>query len=97
MTTRRRHTPEFKAQVAMEAMKEHKSINELGSEYGVSPTQISQWKTTLRCDAKSVFSSKSKKNEKAYDAETARLYEEIGRLKIELDWLKKKSDSRAKC
>lgn len=81
----------------MEAMKEHKSVNELGDEYGVSPTQISQWKTILRRNAKSVFSSKLKKGETAYDSKTAKLYEEIGRLKIELDWLKKKSGSRVKC
>lgn len=88
---RRRFSRDFKARVALEALKEHKTTNELSSEFGVHPNQISQWKKELRDSASELFGpSKARIDPKILDKETAPLYEQIGRLKVELDWLKKK-------
>ena len=88
---RRNHTAAFKAKVALAAAKTDKTISELASEYEVHPNQITQWKKQLLAEAPQVFSST--RTAKSDDAEAlqARLYQEIGQLKVELDWLKKKS------
>ncbi len=88
---RRRHAPEFKAQVALEAAKGEKTLSQLTHEYGVAAVQISQWKRQLLEGMPTVFGRK----QQVGDAETltALLYQEIGRLKMELDWLKKKAAS----
>ena len=89
---RKSYTTSFKAKVALEAIKGDKSLSELAAKYEVHPNQISQWKKTLLAGLPEVFSDKRRKKEKRAEDETARLYEEIGRLKIERDWLKKKAD-----
>ena len=86
---RKRHGSEFKSKVALEALKGVKTANELSSQYGVHPTQISQWKRQLQQGSREIFAESRAKDVQAYEAEQSRLYEEIGRLKVELDWLKK--------
>ena len=86
---RRRHTDEFKARVALEAVKGLKTAAELSSAYRVHPTVIAHWKKQLVTGAPGVFASGSG-NGKSEEELTGPLYEEIGRLKMEVDWLKKK-------
>lgn len=88
---RKVHSADFKAKVALEAHKNIKPVNEIASVYGVHPTQVSQWKSQLLSGVKDIFSSKRGRQAAADEAQTSRLYEEIGRLKVELDWLKKKT------
>jgi len=89
---RRRFSGSFKAKVALEAVKGDKSLAELAAKYEVHANQISQWKKALLTGLPEVFSDKRRKKEKRAEDETAKLYEEIGRLKVERDWLKKKAD-----
>ena len=88
---RKVHTPEFKAKVGLEALKGVKTINEIGQEYGVHPVQVGQWKKSIQEEAKSLFEGKRGPKPIAEHREPERLYSEIGKLKMELDWLKKKS------
>ncbi len=88
---RKRHSDEFKARVALEAVKGIRTLSELGSEYRVHPTVIAHWKRQLINGVAEVFSRTSGRNGKTEEEMTAPLYEEIGRLKMEMDWLKKKS------
>ena len=88
---RKIHSADFKSRVALEAYKGLKPVNELASRYGVHSTQISQWKKQLLCGVKEIFSDKRGKSSEKDESLEPRLYEEIGRLKIELDWLKKKT------
>ena len=85
---RRRHSPEFKFRVALEATKEQKTIGQLSSEFGLHPNQISDWKKQLLEKGKTVFQSNG--NRKIQTIEESELYEQIGRLKMELEWIKKK-------
>jgi transposase len=86
------HGATFKAKVAMEAVKENKTVAELSSEYGVHATLIYAWKKQLLAGVADIFNGGASKDQ-ACEHETllAQLYEQIGRLKIELDWAKKKS------
>jgi transposase-like protein len=88
---RKRHTPEFKVKVILEALKGNKTSNELASQFQINPVQISTWKKKVIEEMPEIFRHPSKKKPKSENELTAPLYEEIGRLKIELDWLKKKS------
>ena len=85
---RKKHTEEFKAKVAIEALKGLHTLSELSSTYGVHPIVIGQWKRRLVERAKEIFNRTNGKGKEGDSA--ASLYEEIGRLKVELDWLKKK-------
>ena len=89
---RRNFTAQFKARCALEAIRGERSLSELASKYEVHPNQIRQWKKMLLAGMPEVFSDKRRRKEQSDEGEKARLYEEIGRLKVELDWLKKKSD-----
>lgn len=92
MATQRNHYgAEFKARVALEALKGHKTINELVSHFGVHPTQINKWKKHLQTELPQIFSTRREKREQDHEALQAQLYQQIGQLKVELDWLKKKS------
>ena len=87
---RKRHSAEFKAKVAVEALKGLKTVQELAKEYEVHPTQISQWKQRLRDESPGVFGRGQRKGAGEQEAEVAALYEKIGRLNMELEWVKKK-------
>jgi transposase-like protein len=89
-TLRRRHSSEFKAKVALEALKGQKTLNELAGEYGVHPVQIAQWQRQAQEGLTGVFESLTSRRERVDQALVEHLYQEIGRLKAELDWLRKK-------
>ena len=87
---RRNHSASFKARVALEAIKGLKSTAELASEFKVHPTQIGKWKKQVQDELPSVFSSRRAREQEDEEALKARLYQQIGQLQVELDWLKKK-------
>jgi transposase-like protein len=87
---RKQHSAAFKAQVALAALKEDKTGNELASQYGVHPTLIHTWKKQLLTGAAQVFGNGSKASSTDTEVEKAELFEQIGRLQMELAWLKKK-------
>jgi transposase-like protein len=86
---RKQHTGAFKAQVALAALRGDKTVNELASQFGVHPTLLHGWKKQLLAGADQVFGNGSAAATDA-EAEKAELFEQIGRLKMELEWLKKK-------
>jgi transposase-like protein len=88
---RKTHSAAFKAQVAMAALKGDKTINELAGHHGVHPTLIHTWKKQLVGGAEDIFSNGSKAAATDHEALQAQLYEQIGRLQMELGWAKKKS------
>jgi putative transposase len=88
---RRQHSDQFKFKVALEASKGIKTLNELASEYEVHPNQISSWKKQLLTEGASVFSRNGGRQQQEQATQEAELYEQIGRLKMELEWLKKKA------
>ena len=88
--TRKPRNAQFKSQVALEALKNQKTINELAAEYEIHPNMISKWKKQLLDGLPSIFADGRTKAVQNDEALQGRLYEEIGRLKVELDWLKKK-------
>ena len=90
-TQRKQYSAEFKARVALEALKGLKTVNELASAYGVHPTQIAHWKHRLQKELPDIFSVRRDKRERDQETFQAQLYQQIGQLKVELDWLKKKA------
>jgi len=88
---RRNHSAAFKAKVALAAARGDKTIAELASRYEVHPTQIGHWKKQLLDSLPDIFSSRPQNQRQDQEALTSQLYQQIGRLKVELDWLKKKS------
>jgi len=88
---RKRHTPEFKTRVAIEAIKGNQTSSELASQFHVHPGMISTWKKKAVEALPDVFRHPSKNKPKSEDELTGPLYQEIGRLTMQLDWLKKKS------
>lgn len=90
-TQRKQYSADFKARVALEALTGHKTMNELVSTYGVHPTQIVKWKKHLQSELPHIFSNRRAKHEHDQEALQAQLYQQIGQLKVELDWVKKKS------
>ena len=89
---RKSYSSDFKARVALEAVKGERTLSELASHYEVHPNQIRQWKKQLLSNVADIFSDRRKKMTQDDESEKAKLFEQIGRLKVELDWLKKKSD-----
>jgi putative transposase len=92
--TRKRHSASFKARVALEAAKQTKTVAELARTYQVHPVQISQWKKQLLDGAESLFRDGRRREADRAGADQAELYERIGRLNMEVEWLKK---SVARC
>jgi len=88
---RKQHSAEFKSKVVVEAIKGLKTVNEIASEMGVHPTQVTQWKKQALESLPDVFSSRRGQSQKEQEDLTGTLYQQIGQLKVELDWLKKKS------
>ena len=90
--TRRQFTAAFKTQVALEALRGLKSINEIASRHQVHPNQVTTWKKQAQEALPAIFEDgRRSRQEREREELTARLYQEIGQLKVELDWLKKKS------
>ena len=89
---RRRHDPEFKARVALEALKGDRTIQDIASEYEIHPVQVSEWKKLMAANAAMVFDPKATKTEAdEFETERQRLHAKIGKQAVELDWLTKKS------
>ena len=88
---RKAHSAAFKAQVALAALKGDKTVSELASQHQVHPTLIHSWKKQLLSCAEDLFGGPAKAAAVDHEAREAQLYEQIGRLKMELDWVKKKS------
>jgi transposase len=88
---RKTHSAAFKAQLALAALRQDKTVNELASQHQVHPTLIHSWKKQLLAGAEDLFSQGGKPAAQDHEALQAQLYEQIGRLKMELDWVKKKS------
>ena len=88
---RKNHDSAFKAKVALEAIKGERTMAQISSEYGVHVNQIRQWRQKLLEEMPGVFSDRRQKKDKQNEEMTSELYRQIGQLKVELDWLKKKS------
>jgi putative transposase len=87
---RKRHTAQFKFEIAIEAIKNDQTVNQLASQHSLHPSQISQWKRQLLDEGATVFSTTTAHQLQQQEAVQAELYEQIGRLKMDLEWLKKK-------
>ena len=92
VTKRRRHSAAYKFRIALEALEGSKTISQLSSEHEIHPNMIRAWKRQLLVleDGPSVFASNGERKQREQEAQEAELYEQIGRLKMELEWLKKK-------
>lgn len=91
MSKQRNHyTAEFKSKVAIAAIKEQQTINEIASSYGVHPNQVTQWKKQALASIPDLFSRRRERAAVDEEALKSQLYQQIGQLKVELDWLKKK-------
>jgi transposase-like protein len=87
---RRQHSAELKARVALEAIQERRTINEIAGEYGVHPTQVSAWRRQAVENLSVFFDGDVRVDGNALKRQESELFEQIGRLKMELEWLKKK-------
>jgi putative transposase len=88
---RKQYSAEFKTKAALEAIKGLRTVNEIASDLGVHPSQIALWKKQALDALPEAFSGQRGNHSKAQEDLTAQLYQQIGQLKVELDWLKKKS------
>jgi transposase-like protein len=89
-TTRKQHSATFKARVAIEAIRGEKTLSQLGSQFKVHPIQIAKWRKSAVDQLPELFVDGRKRKGEPVESGKDALYEEIGRLKVELDWLKKK-------
>ena len=90
--SRKNHSAAFKAKVALEAVKKEKTLAQLAGEYGVHPNQITRWKKYMLENIPDIFSRKRKNDKRNQEQLVSELYRQTGQLKVELDWLKKKSE-----
>lgn len=90
--SRRKFSPEFKAKVVLEALKERTTLEDIARKHELHPNQIAMWKKEFLSKAALVFSSDEKGSEdkKQQEALLEKLYSQIGQQKVEIDWLKKK-------
>lgn len=94
MEKRKRYTPEQKAKIVIEVLREEKSLNEIAAEYEVHPNQLSRWKAEFLKNSARAFSKESNELDKAkkvHEEEKDELLKQIGQLSYEVNWLKKKS------
>lgn len=89
---RKKYTPAEKAKIALEAIKSEQTLAQISSKYGVHSTQINKWKKQALALMPDIFSEKKHQENVNYDNQLSELYEQIGRLKVENDFLKKKSE-----
>ena len=89
-TTRKQYRPKFKAKVAIEAIRGERTLGQLASQFHVHPVQIGQWRKTALEQMAELFVDGRSRKRTGEDADRDALYEQIGRLKVELDWLKTK-------
>ena len=87
---RRRHSAAYKLRIVLEAVEGNKTIGQLAREHEIHANLIRAWKRQLLEDGPSVFASNSERKQREQEAQEARLHEQIGRLKVELEWLKGK-------
>ena len=90
---RKTYSAAFKAKVALQAIKGQQTVNEIAAEHSLHPNLVTGWKKHLLDGAAQVFDSTQNQPEIDTDAITAPLYQQIGQLKVELDWVKKKYDA----
>lgn len=93
MAKRKTYTGQFKGNVALAAIKAEKTLSELASQHEVHPNQIKQWKRHVSEHVGEIFEDKRRKTQHDEAALIAELYQQIGQLKVELDWVKKKASS----
>ena len=89
---RKKHSGSFKAKVALEAVKGERTLNELAGHFEVHPSQVVQWKQRLVAGASDIFNGSEERDAVREGQLRDRLYQEIGQMKVELDWLKKKPE-----
>ena len=90
--TYKNYTPAFKLRVALEAVKNEKTINQIASDFTVSPSQVSEWKKQLMESGEQLFQNKrQQKSAPEAHEDVSLLQQQVGRLTVQLDWLKKKS------
>ena len=87
---RKVHSCGFKAKVALAALKELETVSQLAGRYGVHPSQIHQWKRHLQDGAEGLFGEVGRPRKASEEVSQVELFEQIGRLKMELEWVKKK-------
>jgi transposase len=92
-TVRKNHTKDFKTKVAIEAIRQQKTINELTTEYGVHATQINLWKKQALAVIPEAFSGRKEKVQENHQQDIDELHRQLGQLIAERDWLKKKSSA----
>lgn len=88
-TTRTKFSPDFKAKVALAAIRGELTINEIASQFGVHGNQVLRWKKQAQAELADVFPDKREKRQSSAAALKEELYRQIGQLKVELDWVKK--------
>ena len=88
---RKKFSKEFKAKVAVEAIKGQRPVNKLAQEFDVHPNQIARWKKDLLETAPEVFARNKDREAKRTEMERDQLFRKVGQLQIEVDWLKKKT------
>lgn len=90
MTNKRKHSPEFKVQVALEALKEEKTLSQISSHYEIHPTQVRRWRDSLKQNLAISFTDGPINELREKDKLIDDLYQQVGQLTMELGWLKKK-------